>query len=55
MAAVPEGVMNDLIIRGSMSEIAAHVRRYLDAGIDTASLAVSTRRGGPGAAADDLA
>jgi probable F420-dependent oxidoreductase len=42
VAAVPEGVMNDLIIRGSMSEIAAHVRRYLDAGIDTASLAVST-------------
>ena len=34
--------MNDLIIRGSMSEIAAHVRRYLDAGIDTAALALST-------------
>ena len=25
-----------------MGEIAAHVRRYLDAGIDTASLALST-------------
>jgi len=42
VSAVPETVMNDLIIRGSMSEIAAHVRRYFDAGIDTASLALST-------------
>ena len=42
VSAVPEDVMNDLIIRGSMSEIAAHVRRYLDAGIDTAALALST-------------
>jgi probable F420-dependent oxidoreductase len=42
VSAVPENVMNDLIIRGSMNEIATHVRRYLDAGIDTASLALST-------------
>ena len=42
VSAVPEGVMNDLIVRGSMDEIRAHVRRYLDAGIDTASLALST-------------
>src|SRR5262249_60110089 len=42
VSAVPANVMNDLIIRGSMSEITAHVRRYLDAGIDTASLAVSS-------------
>jgi hypothetical protein len=34
--------MNDLIIRGSMSEIGAHVQRYLDAGVDTAFLALST-------------
>ena len=42
VAAVPESVMRDLIIRGSMSEIRAHVRRYLDAGVDTAFLQLST-------------
>jgi hypothetical protein len=34
--------MDDLILRGSMAEIRAHVQRYLDAGIDTAFLQVST-------------
>jgi probable F420-dependent oxidoreductase len=47
VAAVPEQVMNDLIVRGSMSEIRAHVRRYLDAGIDTAFLALSTTEPDP--------
>jgi hypothetical protein len=42
VAAVPEAVMNDLIIRGSMDAIRAHVQRYLDAGVDTAFLALST-------------
>ena len=42
VGAVPERVMNDLIIRGSMAEIRAHIGRYLDAGIDTAFLALST-------------
>ena len=42
VAAVPEPVMNDLIIRGSMEAIRAHVQRYLDAGVDTAFLALST-------------
>ena len=42
VAAVPERVMRDLIVRGSMAEIRAHVQRYLDAGIDTAFLQVST-------------
>ena len=42
VAAVPEGVMSDLIVRGSMAEIRAHVQRYLDAGVDTAFLQVST-------------
>jgi probable F420-dependent oxidoreductase len=42
VAAVPERVMNDLIIRGSMETIRAHVQRYLDAGVDTAFLALST-------------
>jgi len=42
VAAVPERVMSDLIIRGSMDEIRTHVRRYLDAGVDTAFLSFST-------------
>jgi len=47
VAAVPEVVMRDLILRGSMAEIRAHVRRYLDAGIDTAFLQVSTLESDP--------
>jgi hypothetical protein len=42
LAAVPERVIDDLIIRGSMGEIRAHVLRYLDAGIDTAFLQIAT-------------
>jgi probable F420-dependent oxidoreductase len=48
VAAVPAGVMGDLIVRGSMREIRAHVQRYLDAGIDTAFLQVSTLEPDPG-------
>jgi probable F420-dependent oxidoreductase len=47
VSAVPAPVMNDLIIRGSMSEISAHVDRYLDAGVDTAFLALSTAEADP--------
>jgi alkanesulfonate monooxygenase SsuD/methylene tetrahydromethanopterin reductase-like flavin-dependent oxidoreductase (luciferase family) len=42
VAAVPPRVMSDLILRGSMTEIRAHVQRYLDAGIETAFLQLST-------------
>jgi len=42
VAAVPEAVMNDLILRGSMAEIRAHVQRYLDAGVDTVFLSLYT-------------
>jgi probable F420-dependent oxidoreductase len=48
VAAVPERVMGELILRGSMPEIRAHVQRYLDAGIDTAFLQVSTLEPDPG-------
>src|SRR5881396_2311158 len=47
VAAVPEKVIDDLIIRGSTNEIRAHVRRYLAAGIDTAFLALSTAEPDP--------
>jgi hypothetical protein len=39
--------MNDLILRGSPGDIRAHVQRYLDAGIDTAFLQVSTLEAEP--------
>jgi probable F420-dependent oxidoreductase len=42
VAAIPEHVVQELILRGSMAEIAAGVRRYLEAGIDTAFLSLST-------------
>lgn len=48
VAAVPGAVMADLIVRGSTGEIRAHVQRYLDAGIDTAFLQVSTLEIDPG-------
>ena len=47
VAAVPGEVVGDLIIRGSMPEIRAHVRRYLEAGIDSAFLSVSTLENDP--------
>jgi hypothetical protein len=47
VAAVPEAVMNALIIRGSMDAIRAHVQCYLDAGVDTAFLALSTSEQDP--------
>jgi probable F420-dependent oxidoreductase len=42
VAAVPAQVMADLILRGSLVEIRAHVERYLRAGIDTAFLQISS-------------
>lgn len=38
VAAVPEQVMNSLVLRGSVDEIRAHVLRYMEAGVDTAFL-----------------
>jgi probable F420-dependent oxidoreductase len=54
VAAVPEKVVADLIIRGSMDEIRAHVLRYLDAGIDTAFLSPSTTETDPARRRDVL-
>lgn len=42
LAAVPAPVVGDLIVRGTMDDIRAHVRRYLDAGVDTAFLSLQT-------------
>ncbi len=42
LAAIPERVVQDLTIRGSMADIRAGIRRYLEAGIDTAFLSLFT-------------
>jgi probable F420-dependent oxidoreductase len=47
VAAIPESVVQDLIIRGSMADIRAGIRRYLEAGIDTAFLSLSTFESDP--------
>ena len=47
VAAIPEPVVNELILRGSPASIRARVRQYLDAGIDTAFLALQTSEQDP--------
>jgi probable F420-dependent oxidoreductase len=42
LAAVPPQVVDDLIIRGSIADIRAHVERYMAAGVDTAFLQLFT-------------
>ena len=42
VAAVPEMVIDQLMLRGTMADIRAHVERYLAAGVDTAFLQLST-------------
>ena len=47
VAAIPERVVQELIPQGAMADIRACVRRYLDAGIDTAFLNLSTSEPDP--------
>ncbi|MBI2765338.1 MAG: LLM class F420-dependent oxidoreductase [Chloroflexi bacterium] len=47
LAAIPTGVIDDLIIHGSPEERRAHVQRYLDAGVDTAFMSFSTSEKDP--------
>jgi probable F420-dependent oxidoreductase len=42
VAAVPERVVSELIVSGTAEERNAHVRRYMDAGVDTAFLSFFT-------------
>jgi probable F420-dependent oxidoreductase len=42
VAAVPERVVHELFIRGTADDIRDGIRRYLDAGIDTAFLSLSS-------------
>ena len=41
-AAIPAQVVDDLIVHGTAAERNAHVRRYMDAGVDTAFLSFIT-------------
>ena len=47
VAAIPQEVIDDVILHGSMEEIGAHVERYLDAGVDTAVLRLITAETDP--------
>jgi probable F420-dependent oxidoreductase len=47
VSAIPAQVVNDLLLRGSVAEIRAGIRRYLDAGIDTAFLQLSSSEPDP--------
>lgn len=47
VAAVPERVMRDLLLRGTLDEIRARVRRYHEAGLDTAFCQIITSEPDP--------
>jgi probable F420-dependent oxidoreductase len=47
VAEVPQSAIDDLIIHGSAEERRAHVKRYMDAGIDTAFLQLFTAEQDP--------
>jgi probable F420-dependent oxidoreductase len=47
VAAIPDRVVDELIIRGTTDEIRDGVRRYLDAGVDTAFLSLSSLESDP--------
>jgi probable F420-dependent oxidoreductase len=47
LAAIPERVVDDLLLRGSPDAIRARIRRYLDAGIDTVFLALQSSEPDP--------
>jgi probable F420-dependent oxidoreductase len=47
VAAIPERVIDDLIPRGPLPRLKAHIQRYLDQGIDTAFLSLMTTEPDP--------
>jgi probable F420-dependent oxidoreductase len=47
VAAIPDPVVSELILRGTMPEVRARIRRYLDAGLDTVFLALQTSEPDP--------
>jgi probable F420-dependent oxidoreductase len=47
VAAIPDQVVDDLIVRGPVPDMRAHVQRYLEAGVDTACLHLLTYEADP--------
>jgi alkanesulfonate monooxygenase SsuD/methylene tetrahydromethanopterin reductase-like flavin-dependent oxidoreductase (luciferase family) len=47
VAAIPDQVVDDLIVRGTVPDMHAHVQRYLQAGVDTACLYLLTYEADP--------
>jgi probable F420-dependent oxidoreductase len=47
VAAIPEQVIDELIVRGAVQDMRAHVQRYLGAGVDTACLHLLTYEAEP--------
>jgi probable F420-dependent oxidoreductase len=47
VAAIPQGLLDDLFTRGPLPEIRRRLIRYFDAGLETAFLALSTTEGDP--------
>lgn len=54
VTAVPERVMNDLLLRGSTDTIRAGIQRYLDAGVDTAFVLLQSSEPDPARKRDQL-
>jgi probable F420-dependent oxidoreductase len=47
LTAIPEPIMNKLVIRGSVAEIRSHIVRYMEAGVDTVFLSLQTAEQDP--------
>ncbi len=54
VAAIPESVIDELILKGSVDDIHAHVKRYMDAGITTAFLQLQSFEKDPAVKRDRL-
>lgn len=54
VAAIPESVIDELILRGSVDDIHAHVKRYMDAGVTTAFLQMQSFEKDPAVKRDRL-
>jgi probable F420-dependent oxidoreductase len=54
VAAIPESVIDELILRGCVDDIHAHVKRYMDAGVTTAFLQMQSFEKDPAVKRDRL-
>lgn len=47
VSGIPQQTVDELVVHGSPEERVAHIRRYLDAGVDTVSLLLNTAESDP--------